>query len=525
MRSVKAHRMEVMLKTVPSRSTVFLLGRCLSSTVHMNSSVASQSSEIKPMSEIPGPNVKFWPLHVAKIILRPGGVPKNALKVLAENYEMYGPIFLEKSNPHYENIVVVNPEDTEAVMRAEAKYPVRFSSPPLSAFREMKQKPPGVFFADGEDWYKHRSVISKKMLRPREMSSYVDDLNQIVGEFIDHIRLRREPPGSEREFEVKNIDNALFKWSFEGVSHFVFDRRFGALQEPMADPRAMLFINSIHEFLETFIDVSIVPLSLHKFFKTNAYTKFTRGLTNMYDCVETFLKEAVEEMKESSSEGKPENERVKFLEYLLMSGKLEEDDLVASVIDLMFAGVDTTSNTVHWALYLLGRNPDKLRKLEEEIHSVLKPGEILSNETLNKTAYLKAVVKETLRLYPLVSQIPRKVPEEIVLSGYRIPANTQVMLSFILMGRDPKLFPNPESFIPERWLDENPGHSKFSSLPFGFGVRMCVGRRLAELEMHLLLARLVQEFTLQYPSNEEIGINLRALPIPEKNVPMKFYDR
>ena len=113
-------------------------------------------------------------------------------------------------------------------------------------------------------------------------------------------------------------------------------------------------------------------------------------------------------------------------------------------------------------------------------------------------SYLKAWLRETLRLYPVLSAIPRRPKEDIILGGYHIPGGTaQVEFLVHQMGRDESIFEDAEAFKPERWLRNKDitlieSAEAFASLPFGFGTRMCLGRRIAELELHLLMARIVQ---------------------------------
>ena len=121
--------------------------------------------------------------------------------------------------------------------------------------------------------------------------------------------------------------------------------------------------------------------------------------------------------------------------------------------------------------------------------------------------------------------------KDLILSGYHVPAGTQVDFLVYHMSRDESVFPDAEAFRPERWLREqsnkfNETKGVFASIPFGFGTRMCPGRRIAELELHLLLARIVQQFDIRYPSDaEEVKPYIRGVTIPDRPVRAKFVDR
>lgn len=127
----------------------------------------------------------------------------------------------------------------------------------------------------------------------------------------------------------------------------------------------------------------------------------------------------------------------------------------------------------------------------------------------------------------MLNVIARLLHQDTIVSGYSIPAGTQVHILSYVMGWDPDLFHKPWQFLPERWLKSSEGNTfhKFSSLPFGFGRRMCLGRRLAELELHVLLFHIVLNFDLQYPENETVEPVARGTIIPERPVRVKFIDQ
>ena len=153
-------------------------------------------------------------------------------------------------------------------------------------------------------------------------------------------------------------------------------------------------------------------------------------------------------------------------------------------------------------------------------------------ETLACIQYLKAWLRETLRLYPVLSAIPRRTKEDIVLLYYHIPGGTaQVEFLVHQMGRDESIFEDAEAFKPERWLRNKDtalieSAEAFASLPFRFGTRMCLGRRIAELELHLLMARIVQQFDISYPLEaENVEPFMRGVTIPDRPVRVQFVDR
>ncbi|XP_078343772.1 sterol 26-hydroxylase, mitochondrial-like [Oculina patagonica] len=375
------------------------------------------------------------------------------------------------------------------------------------------------------------------MLLPKEVADYASGFNEIITDFIHRLRTVREPSGSEKQNEVFDLDQELFKWSFESVAEMLFDKRFGSL-EPEVNKEAETFIKAVGDFMYNIGTIAFLPNWFYKIYETKQFKTFISSLDTLYEYAEMFIERRINELEEqpksqSRNPSEPaEGDKAGFFEFLLSSGKLTKDDLLASVIDVLFGGVDTTSNTMQWMLYMMAKNPDKQEILRQEVLSVLGDTTLATPTTIAQMPYLKAWLRETLRLYPALSIVPRKPAEDLVLSGYLIPGGT-AQLNFLnfYMGRDEKVFKDAEAFIPERWLRNKDAilteaAEAFSSIPFGFGTRMCLGRRIAELELHLLLARIVQQFEISYPHDaENVEPFMRGVTIPDRALRVKFVDR
>jgi cytochrome P450 family 135 len=156
---------------------------------------------------------------------------------------------------------------------------------------------------------------------------------------------------------------------------------------------------------------------------------------------------------------------------------LTEQEIRDEVLTMVMAGYETTTSGGAWALERLLRSPDKLERLTAEI------------ESGDDDAYLDAVVKETLRVRPVVPVVARHLAEAIELDGYVIPAGSTVMVSIYLVHNDPETYPEPDEFRPERFLDGTPEGAAW--IPFGGGVRRCIGARFAELEMKVVLTQVM----------------------------------
>lgn len=175
-------------------------------------------------------------------------------------------------------------------------------------------------------------------------------------------------------------------------------------------------------------------------------------------------------------------------------GSLSDEQVRDEVLTLFLAGHETTANALTWGWYLLSQNPEAAARMHAELDQVLS-GRTPSLEDLPQLPYTSAVFSETLRLYPPAWAIGRRALEDIELGGFLIPARCVVLLSPYVTHRDPRWFPEPDSFRPERWLTEDATRPKFAYFPFGGGARVCIGERFAGMEGILLLAAIAQKWT------------------------------
>jgi cytochrome P450 len=156
---------------------------------------------------------------------------------------------------------------------------------------------------------------------------------------------------------------------------------------------------------------------------------------------------------------------------------MSDAEIRDELLTLLVAGHETTATALSWAMERLTRHPQKLERLRDET---------LAGED----AYLTATIQETLRLRPVISIVIRRLTEEVELGGFRIPAGHSVVPAIHLIHRDPEIYPEPERFLPERFLEEPPG--TYTWIPFGGGVRRCLGAAFAQFEMAVVLRELVK---------------------------------
>jgi cytochrome P450 len=186
-------------------------------------------------------------------------------------------------------------------------------------------------------------------------------------------------------------------------------------------------------------------------------------------------------------------ERTDILSLLMRARDEDEQamtdaELRDELVTLLLAGHETTATSVAWAIERLVRHPDKLRKLVAEIDAEADGG---------GDAYMTAVVNETLRVRPVVPIVVRMLTEELQVGPYRLPQGTRVVPSIYLTNRSPRVYADPEEFRPERFLHGAP--ETFSWIPFGGGIRRCIGASFAQFEMKLILRTMLSELEPRAP--------------------------
>ena len=219
---------------------------------------------------------------------------------------------------------------------------------------------------------------------------------------------------------------------------------------------------------------------------------------------------------------KSDSKRLAFLDMLINSetengGKLSVQDLREEVDTFMFAGHDTNATSLIWTLYLLGQNIKEQNKLIEEIDEVFPSSSFfVSSENLRSLPYMEMVIKESLRMFPPVSMIARRISETTVLDGNKLPAGTNCSIMIFAIHRNPEFWKNPTHFDPERFnLENSSKRHPFAFIPFSAGPRNCLGQKFSMNEQKVILSKFFKKFTVSTSVKEEdLEISMGLITTP-----------
>lgn len=242
---------------------------------------------------------------------------------------------------------------------------------------------------------------------------------------------------------------------------------------------------------------------------------------NRYDFFLNLVEKAREGMKNNAVEEKKKT----MVEVLLSRQETEPefytDEMIANfLLILLVAGTETTIMTMEWTTSLLLNNPEVLQKVQEEIDNVIGTDRLIEETDLPNLPYLRCIISETMRMYPLVPMlVPHESREECTVGGYRIPAGTMLFVNVWAIQHDPIIWADPGKFKPDRFEGiEGMGKDGFRLMPFGSGRRGCPGENLAMRMIGLTVGSLIQCFELKRVGKEMVDLTERVwLPYGKVN--------
>ncbi|XP_054641351.1 25-hydroxyvitamin D-1 alpha hydroxylase, mitochondrial [Dunckerocampus dactyliophorus] len=472
---------------------------------------AAAGTASKTLDNMPGPSVLgfTWDLF-----------PRRGLSKLhqlqLEGLQRYGPMWKASFGPIL-TVHVAHPALIEQVLRQEGQHPCRSELSSWKDYRKLRGHHYGLLTSEGEEWQEVRSLLAKHMLRPKAVEAYDKTINNVVSDLIAKLRQRRHPEGL-----VTNITQEFYYFGLEGISSVLFESRLGCL-DPVVPQETENFIQSINTMFVMTLPTMVMPRWLHWLFPI-PWKHFCRCWDNMFEFAKGQIDQRLREAEKKSSGGKVDGH---YLAYFLSQTALPMKTVYSNVTELLLAGVDTISSTMSWSLYELSRHPDVQTSLREEVLTVMEGRTVPEAADVARMPLLKAIVKEVLRLYPVIPANARVITErDIQVGGYLIPKNTLITLCHFATSRDPTVFPNPNDFLPHRWLNKDQTHHPYASVPFGVGKRSCIGRRIAELELYLALSRILIEFDVRPdPKGGSVKPMTRTLLVPENVINLQFVER
>ncbi|KAF9593488.1 hypothetical protein IFM89_023537 [Coptis chinensis] len=432
----------------------------------------------------PGP--PGWPVFGNMFEL--GAMPHVSLSSLGRKY---GPVFWLRLGTV--NTTVVS--SAEAAMEMFKNHDLNFSGRNVNeAMRACSYNQGSMVFGQhGPYWRMLRRICTTELFT----NNRINETEHIRKKCIDNM-LRWMWDESQKK---GSIELARF------VSHMSVNVIGNVmLSEDLVDPQSKKgdeFFKSISRIIESIGKPNVADFFpfLQWLDPQRIKKNMTRDMGNALDFACRFVKQRI-----LDRQNKKKSTKADFLNVMLdfegnqkdgEPADISEKNINIMILELFGASTESTTGTIEWAMTELLRNPGVMRKVQEELDQVVGQNKCIEESNIGDLHYLKAVLKETLRLHPPAPLlVPHRAMEDTKFMSYSIPKDTQILVNVWAIGRDPVSWDDPLSFKPERFFRSNTdykGHH-FQFIPFGAGRRMCVGLPLAHHMLHLALGSLVHSF-------------------------------
>ncbi|KAM1100947.1 hypothetical protein ACFX13_007482 [Malus domestica] len=395
------------------------------------------------------------------------------------------------------------------------------SRPPNEGAKHLIFGQRSLSFAEyGSYWTNMRKICMLELLSNQKINSFKSMRREEVALLIKSVQ---DDANSRR---IANVTDKVSSLGINMTCRMVFgkkykDEEFGGrgFASVMKEGMKLAAAPNLGDFIPC-----IAPLDL-------------QGLTKKMKAVNKAFDEFFEKVIDEHLQYKDKERTKDFIDAMLAhmgsegsDYRIERLNIKAMMSDMFAASADTSSTTVQWALSELLRHPQVMKKVQKELENVVGLKRMVEESDMEKLEYLDMVVKETMRLHPVVPLLlPHAAIEDCTVDGYHIPKKSRVIVNAWAIGRDPSAWEDAEKFVPERFEGNNVdvrGHH-FQLVPFGSGRRRCVGMQLGITVVHFVLAQLVHCFDWELPDNmlpneldmtEEFGLvvsrakNLLAIP-------------
>ncbi|KAH9804150.1 hypothetical protein KPL71_002020 [Citrus sinensis] len=418
-----------------------------------------------------------------------GSLPHHGLRDLSKKY---GPLMLLQLG-QVPTVIVSSPEVANEVMKT---HDVIFASRPhFPAAQIMSYNYRDIILSPYSDcWKQLRKICVSEILSAKRVQSFQSVREAEVSDLINWI--------SSKAGSVVNLTENVYSLMYGITSRAAFGYR-------SRDQEA--FVSVIEETTKV-----ISGFNIADFFPSIGLVQWLTGNKSQ---VEKLHQEADRIVENIINEHKKRKETLKncktgddedLVDVLLKiqglgnyGSSLTTDNIKAVISDIFGAGSETSATTVDWAMCEMIKNPRVIKKAEAEAREVFNRRGKVDETGIKEMMYMKLVVKETLRLHPPGPLLlPRECGERCKINGFDIPVKAKVIVNAWSIGRDPKYWTEPESFIPERFLDYSVDYkgTNFAYIPFGAGRRICPGTSFGLASVELTLAMLLYHFEWKLPN-------------------------
>ncbi|XP_053672423.1 cytochrome P450 4d1-like [Anopheles nili] len=391
----------------------------------------------------------------------------------------------------------------------------------------------GLLLSFGEKWFQRRRIIT-----PAFHFKMLDQFMDVFNHEADVLVEKLEKRVNKGEF---NIYDDITLYALNSICATSMGVQINAQENPNNE-----YVQSVKQMSEFIFRrvFSILRQFPSLFFLYPFAREQDRVIKRLHNFTNSVIEQRRRQLQSEQADGKVEfdgdeaelysKRRDTFLDQLLkvsIDGKpLSTADIREEVDTFMFEGHDTTTSGISFTILHLAKYQDVQQRLYEEIESMLGKSAkttVLTSALLQDFKYLDLVIKESMRLVPPVPFIGRVLLEDMEMNGTIVPAGTTISLNIFNVHRNPKVFPEPEKFIPERFADDYPiKRGPYDYVPFSAGFRNCIGQKYALLEMKVTIVKLLASYRiLSGETTDQVRYKADLVLRPTNGIPVKLVKR
>ncbi|KAJ9553382.1 hypothetical protein OSB04_017427 [Centaurea solstitialis] len=373
-------------------------------------------------------------------------------------------------------VVASSPEAAMEILKTQDRFLSSRVVP--TAFQQPSLIPHSVIWSEcNQTWKSLRTLCRTELFSAKALESHSRLREQKLGHLLDFLH--------KNQGQVINLEDVVFITLFNTLTSIVFSRDFLELKM----------------YMELGMDFG----SFFPIFQRFDLQGIRKETMRQYDKTFAYWEDIIEERRACVNSPTWSSEHAQSFLDRMLENKFSNDQINQLVTELFVAGTNTTTSSVVWAMTELVRHKEVMSKIAEEIKREINTDKI-SDFEFSKLPYLQASIKEAMRLHPPVPLLlPHMAAETCEVMNYTIPKNSKIFVNLWAMGRDPKVWDDPLSFKPERFIDSklDVKGQDFELLPFGSGRRMCPGMPSGIKSVQLILASLIREFDLVLPNDAD----------------------
>jgi cytochrome P450 len=439
------------------------------------------------------PKIPIIPtLHIPKYLLAFVRHPISALQQIAANYGdivAFSDINYFNNRPYKPVVLISHPTYIKHVLKDNVHNYSRGE-----VVREIKDLSAvdyflgnGIFLSDNLDWQQQHELV-KPLFAPDALSKHYTAVAEEVALMVSEWRTQSaKNPIIDIESSIhKSAYNILFHTQFVADKQFDNGPIFDAFQQVM---HAVSFNTAIKKFIQLFISALFGKKN------TEAELKDIRHLEQLVDAM----------IHQLINKELPPGALTTVLNEAYANKTITYKDYRDTIMNFLFAGFETTAAALCWSLYCFAKNPDEQEKIHQELDA--NKVERVEDWQERDLPYLKLCMKEAMRLYPPVWFYMRQCMEDDVIEGYKIRKGSIVMITPFVTHQHKDYWNNPQQFSPANFEKQQLQGKAFVYIPFGQGKRMCIGQGFANIQMHMILAELLSNFSFASPYKKEPSVN------------------